>query len=591
MTLAGLVAANNLNDVTDIERTWDNIGSNLSATVFVPAPSLDLNFAASKSLVDSVSGNNLITFSRASTGTFVGSNGLIQTAASGVARFDHNGATGESLGLLIEEARANAFTYSEQFDNAAWTKSAITIIANATTAPDGTLTADKIVEDTSNSEHCLTIGVAESGPSVSIFAKASERSWLVMYIYSTTYGDNRTAYFNLSDGVLGTVSAGVTASIQKLPNGWCRVSISTGTGSFPSIRIGTAAGNGVKSYTGGSAFGLFVWGAQLEYYSFPTSYIPTTSATVTRAADVADITGSNFTSWYNQSAGTIFVRGQGARPPAASFQERWYNGTSQGGSQTTFQTEIWNGITGSGPSFSYTPYATSSFVVARDNSVVCNGAKDGTLFSVNGAGFAIITGVSSLAIGRRPDIGAVGYTNGTISRIAYYSSRLPDNTLKGLSAYGVISNFPYSFSIKGKDILALKQVNRASTRDFIFIKGLTSNAQARITTASQYTASGVALRNVAMLKTAPTTVGNYFFPSGLTVSGVSCQINGTNALSIATSPFSGSDATAPLLFAGLRPQTNWRMTEAMTSGTVTAPESAIPIETENFLLFIKAGQG
>ena len=102
MALAGLLAANNLNDVTDIERTWDNLGSNISATVFVPAPTLDLDFAANKSLIDSVSGNNLITFSRASTGTFVGSNGLVQTAASGVARFDHNPATGESLGLLVE---------------------------------------------------------------------------------------------------------------------------------------------------------------------------------------------------------------------------------------------------------------------------------------------------------------------------------------------------------------------------------------------------------------------------------------------------------------------------------------------------------
>jgi hypothetical protein len=136
----------------------------------------------------------------------------------------------------------------------------------------------------------------------------------------------------------------------------------------------------------------------------------------------------------------------------------------------------------------------------------------------------------------------------------------------------------------------LKEVNRASTRDFIFIKGLTSNAQARITTASQYTASGVALRNAAMLKVAPTTSGNYFFSSGLTLSGATCQINGTNALSIATSPFSSSTATVPLLFAGLRPQANWRFTEPMASGTVTAPEAAIPIETEDFLLFMKAGQ-
>jgi hypothetical protein len=100
----------------------------------------------------------------------------------------------------------------------------------------------------------------------------------------------------------------------------------------------------------------------------------------------------------------------------------------------------------------------------------------------------------------------------------------------------------------------------------------------------------VALRDAAMLKFAPVTRGNYLFSSGLTLSGATVQINGTNARSIATSPFTGSGATVPLLFAGLRPQTNWRISETMASGVVASPESAIPIETGDFLLFMKAGQ-
>ena len=77
-------------------------------------PTLNLDFAKTKVL------DPRITYTRASTATFVGSNGLIQTAASGAARFDHNPTTGESLGLLVEEARTNRVTYSEQFDNAGW---------------------------------------------------------------------------------------------------------------------------------------------------------------------------------------------------------------------------------------------------------------------------------------------------------------------------------------------------------------------------------------------------------------------------------------------------------------------------------------
>jgi hypothetical protein len=147
------------------------------------------------------------------------------------------------------------------------------------------------------------------------------------------------------------------------------------------------------------------------------------------------------------------------------------------------------------------------------------------------------------------------------------------------------------FTIKGKDILALNGVSRASTRDFVFIKNLTSPAQPRITTAAQNTASGTALQDAAMLKASPATIGNYLFSPGLTLSGVSTRINNTPALSIATSPFSGSTATANILLQELQPQANWRISEPMTSGTVVSPQLAIPFETDDFVLFMKAGEG
>lgn len=144
--------------------------------------------------------------------------------------------------------------------------------------------------------------------------------------------------------------------------------------------------------------------------------------------------------------------------------------------------------------------------------------------------------------------------------------------------------------IKGKDILALNGVSRASTRDFIFLKGLTATAQPRITIATQNTASGTALQDAAMPKLAPTTIGDYFFSSGITLSGVSTQINGTNALSIATTPFTGSTATTSILLRELQPQANWRFTEAMSSGSIATPEYAVPFETDEFVFFMKAGQ-
>lgn len=146
------------------------------------------------------------------------------------------------------------------------------------------------------------------------------------------------------------------------------------------------------------------------------------------------------------------------------------------------------------------------------------------------------------------------------------------------------------FTVKGKDILALDGASSASTRDFVFIKSLTSLAQPRITTAAQNALSGAALRNAAMLKVLPTTSGDYFFSAGATVSGVSTHINGTLAGSISTSPFSGSTATTSIFLIDLRAQANWRITEPMISGTITAPEVAIPFETDNSVLFIKGGR-
>ena len=153
-----------------------------------------------------------------------------------------------------------------------------------------------------------------------------------------------------------------------------------------------------------------------------------------------------------------------------------------------------------------------------------------------------------------------------------------------------INNDGVAFSINGRDILALNGVRNTSTRDFALIKGLTSPAQPRITAVAQQIALIGDLQNSAMPQASPTTSGNYFFSSGITLSGVSTRINGTPALSIATSPFSGSTATASILLRELQPQANWRITEPMPSGTIANPEFAIPFETSNFVLFMKTGQ-
>jgi hypothetical protein len=278
--------------------------------------------------------------SRASTATYYDASGTIQTAASGVARDnayfpDENGVF-RPAGLLLEAAGTNLVTYSEQFDNAAWSRVSRKIlafgsgsVANATTAPDGTTTADLVVPNTTSTIHYVAAQNNSSAAgtyTVSCFAKPSGYSWILLQIGAGASG--ASVFFNVGTGQIGSNrtygGAGnftvVASSIAKLPNGWYRCSMTiTSLLALGYAEVLFSNGDGVDNATfaGNGTSGVFIWGCQLEAGFHPTSYIPTTSSTVTRAADVstsstvtraadvASITGSNFSSWYNQSEGTL----------------------------------------------------------------------------------------------------------------------------------------------------------------------------------------------------------------------------------------------------------------------------------------------
>lgn len=146
-----------------------------------------------------------------------------------------------------------------------------------------------------------------------------------------------------------------------------------------------------------------------------------------------------------------------------------------------------------------------------------------------------------------------------------------------------------TITIKGKDILALNGVRNASTRDFVFIKGLLSPAQPRLTTAAQNAASGTVFRDAALLKDNGSSEGNYLVSRG-NIDAQSLRINNINAASIATSPFSGNTALFPLSISKIEAPSNFRFSTVFASGTIASPERAIPIETSSLILYAKAGQ-
>jgi hypothetical protein len=313
--------------------------SNVDLDYPVVRPSLDLDFTQEEL-------DPRITFTRGSIGTRVNRNRLIETVATNQPRFDYDPISGECKGLLIEESRQNLLTYSEDFSNAVWTKSQSSIITTSIVAPNGSTTY-KLVENTvSGAGHFITQGsitkLSNAVLTLTIFAKAAERQYfgLVINSFSTGFGSRYGAEFNLGNGTAsehdsaqGTYTSG-SYSITPYPNGWyrCRITCTTSTDAQTQVRIFTFRDanqwTSSSSYSGDGTSGIYVWGAQLETGAFPTSYIPTTASTVTRSADLASMTGTNFSSWYNQSEGTFYISGNASYVFQRSFGASIFNNAS-----------------------------------------------------------------------------------------------------------------------------------------------------------------------------------------------------------------------------------------------------------------------
>jgi hypothetical protein len=280
------------------------------------APTLDLELT---SALDS-----RVTASGGANGTRVNSSGNI--AAATTPRFDYSPTSvGSALGLLIEESRQSIVQRSDAFDNAYWSdKRATTVTANAATGPDGAASADKLVETTATDEHGLgrlASTPASSGVThaLSIYAKAGERTKMR---FGTVFGINNLTFFvDLSTGAISNVSGG-TSSVRAAVasgNSFWRVSatdISTSTEVDPYFNL-VSSGTTIN-YTGDGSSGLYLYGIQLEQGAFPSSYIQTAGASVTRSADTLTMTGSNFSTWWDAAGGTFLVEadtpGVGTRP-------------------------------------------------------------------------------------------------------------------------------------------------------------------------------------------------------------------------------------------------------------------------------------
>ena len=234
-------------------------------------------------------------------------------------------AAGAVKGLLIEEARTNLLTYSEDFSNAAWNIQSTSIespVANSATAPDGSFTANTLQELSSGSEGpriypSYRTVTANQQITYSAFMKKGTANYGYLCARHSA-GNVAGAEFDLNAGTVdSTINAGNytlnASSITDVGDGWYLCSIvatctaSTATG-FYFMGIGNGTGVSSAGYPIYTLSGktTYAWGAQLEVGGFGSSYIPTTAgATATRAADLASIPTSAF--GYNAEGGTVVV--------------------------------------------------------------------------------------------------------------------------------------------------------------------------------------------------------------------------------------------------------------------------------------------
>ena len=356
---------------------------------------------------------------------------VLQTAASGEARFDHDPVTGESKGLLIEEARTNRADRSiPNAGSGSWSTNLGTD-QGAAVAPDGTVSAVRFrMFKTTQQLINIACGTATVGESLrwSFYAKADFSS----SIFATSFGETGVT-FDLSTG---EPSSSTYGEMEYVGNGWYRCIYKiTKTNTTRQMYIGftasTIAADTTKSF--------LIWGAQCEVGAFPTSYIPTSGSTVTRSVDDVDIT--DLSSFIKGQEGTFYTEFETQRRSSTAYvwtivDDNGVNG-SWLGLRTDSAGDISNPIKYGGTGYEEGVFA---YVISPDEYATYKNAVAFKLGdyanSVDGANVQTGTGITYLDAFTSWRIGNWNnnnYYNGYISKISYYPKRLSNATLQAMT--------------------------------------------------------------------------------------------------------------------------------------------------------------
>ncbi len=395
-----------------------------------------------------------ITYTGGANRTYFDSAGVLQDSSTNVARFDHDPSDNTPLGLSVWEQRINVGLQSEAMGTT-WTipGANTTITDNAGVAPDGATTAEDVehgdnaetikqtITSTDNTVYTISAFVKQGTTGSHDFVKIA---WL-----DESGGNNGfEAWFNISTGAVGTAQANGTgsytsgsAAITDVGSGWYRIQaagqIVSGQTDARFEIINTTA-DAVD--TAEATNSVFWWGLQAEVGLGASPYIRTTTGAVTATADVATMTGTNFSDWFNPNAGTFLVTGiPGA---VGGIGNKYFFSVSNGnvsdriGTYNSNDTRLSYIVTdgsslqalfSGGDLVSGTEAKTASVYFVNDFNVMLGGASIGT--DTTGT----LPTVTQLNIGMSAD-GILEQFNGTIASIKYWNVRLPDLVLQDLTA-------------------------------------------------------------------------------------------------------------------------------------------------------------
>lgn len=400
-----------------------------AANKSVPKFSADFTTSALDSRVSFARSGNIA--------TVVNASGFISDINADLPRFDHDPVTFACKGLLIEQASTNILPQSEFATG--WYLSGASLASVSVANPRGTATSVAIVEDNSTGLHyafaiglsIITTGVVYT---TSVYAKPNGRNFLEVQTSSTM--GSVIAYFNLQTGAASNLSAGVSAKATPAGNGWFRCSVtcaatSTGTGQVYFI---TATAAGTDSYLGDGASGVLVFGAQVEVSDFATSYIPTTTTAETRNADIASITGTNFSGFWRAGKGSAVVR---ARPstisgicPVVQFDDATAdNIISLRGNTSNPELYVKSG------GVDQAQIDAGSIVADARYRLSGAWATNSCAASFN-SGEPVLDGVATIPTVTQARLGSDGtnYLNGHLEAIEYYDERIPNSALQVVSS-------------------------------------------------------------------------------------------------------------------------------------------------------------